>query len=719
MRGVALLLLLLTGHAFASEPLVLSVRVNGTDKATVIFERDGNTISAAPDAWASLGLELQPGELAKEQITAQELGIEYKLDEETQAIELDVPAERLPVQSVDGDRLSMPELAPAATGVLLNYSLAGNKTGSNLALSAGHEVRVAGRWGSVSTTGQANYTTHEGASYQRGQTKWRYDDYGRLISYEVGDVIAGGMQAGGFRIAKDPAALDPYTPIYPVPVLGGIAVDAGTARILSNGLPIDDRPVERGAFTLERPLASGLNNTVIILKDRFGREQRITRQLYVSRDVLKKGSTTWEVAAGAQRENQDYGQIVAYGRYSRGMTDRWTMTGVAELTKDARNASVEARIVLPRGVVDVRASGSTSAQGSGTQFGVGYTYQGPVAGVSVQHLRASDDYWQLAGGVKNQTSASLNLGRAGSPIQARVSYLDLDGQAFAEAGASYQRGNHNLQLGVRRDFQRRETSLEAGYRYTFGNGGAYASARQSPGQQALRVGAEYSGAVKDSYYRVVATQDRFNDSTRSSVRGSLDMQQGYATAEVTNQDGQLSVSATYEGAVHIGGSGVQRLKSVSDGYVVVRVPGVVGVPVQVNNRTIGKTNAKGEIVVGGLPSLATTKVSLDQRELPIGVSIQEPELMIAPRRQTGALAEFEVLGLNALTFTIQRDTPIKPGALAKSGEVEAQIGFDGQLFLEDPAPGQAFAVSDEVGSCQFTLPTPLPNADADTVLLCQ
>lgn len=108
-------------------------------------------------------------------MSAQALGVGLAVDEATATVVLDLPADRLKAQRVARERTERGPIAPPAPGVLVNYSVAGMVSEQQQALSLGHEVRKAGRWGVISTSGQVN-TDALGTGYIRGVTRWQKDD---------------------------------------------------------------------------------------------------------------------------------------------------------------------------------------------------------------------------------------------------------------------------------------------------------------------------------------------------------------------------------------------------------------------------------------------------------------------------------------------------------------------------------------------------------------
>lgn len=236
MRGAvaaSLLVLILALPAQAAVPTdaavaLLEVHLNGKNThETGLFWHEGKSLAAEPAEWVRLGLTLSAQEQGKARITTEELGVSVQVDEPTQTVAMIVPGNRLPMKTIDADKRALPPPSPVAGGVLMNYSLAGTHAGKFTGMSLGHEVRTGGKWGVLSTSGQLNVDTARGAQYIRGNTFWQYDDSQHLISYQAGDVRVGGVSMGGISVSKDPRALDPLHPVFPLPTIGGLAMEAG------------------------------------------------------------------------------------------------------------------------------------------------------------------------------------------------------------------------------------------------------------------------------------------------------------------------------------------------------------------------------------------------------------------------------------------------------------------------------------------------------------
>lgn len=717
---------------------LMEVHINGRNThETGVFWKVGDDLVAEPGEWSRLGIVLTDEEKGQPQLVSQTLGITIAIDDKTQTVAMKVPGNRQPMSNIRDDARTLPPSSPVAGGVLVNYSLAGSHSTGFTGMSLGHEVRTGGKWGVLSTSGQLNVDTARGAQYLRGNTFWQYDDSQHLISYQAGDVRVGGVSMGGISVSKDPRALDPLHPVFPLPTIGGLAMEAGELRVLANGRQVATHDIDAGPFTIENlPIPSGRSTTDLVVKDAYGREQVIaTESLYFTPQLLRKGLTTWEVGAGKVRQRNEYGQLGTAASFEHGVSDRWTLTGGVQASKDGHNATLGSRFLAGNaGVVSVEASQSSSdTLGTGNRVAVGWDYAGPRFGVSVFHEQ-SKNYWDLSrlnpllDPISEETRLALTYRSPQNSIVGRLGYTMMETQKrtveFADLNLAYRNGPHTVQARGLYDMQKHEPTMELSYRYNFGSGNVYASVRQAPNITQARLTGQVVGDTKSGdYYQLtgdVLADDRGNK--RATVRGSLSTDTGYAMASVSGGTSDPAVSASYSGAVHIGGDGVSWLRTVSDGYAVVRIPGVAGVPVKVNNRVVGKTDETGTLVVAPLVSLIGNKISIDDKALPMEVSLERSEAIAAPRRLSGALVEFPVKGLNARTVIVQRgEAVVAAGAAATAeGQPEAMVGYDGLLFLDAPKPGQVVQITDGLGQCTAGLPDPLPAyTEAPAVVQCR
>ena len=709
------------------EPSFLVPTINGkASQTTVMFwPLDGQWVTDAGE-WKAMGIQLK--ETEQGDLGNVTLGIEFVVDAATQTVAMVVPAERMPVQTKT--RYSnVPTLSPAAPGVLVNYSVAGRLTETSQALSLGHEVRTAGPWGVLSTSGQANWSSRQGAEYVRGSTYWQFDDNKRQMTYQAGDVIAGGsspVSLGGVRIAKDPTALDPYNPAYAQPTLGGLAVDAATITVLSNKAPVANYDVSKGPFIIENfPLSPGRNNNQLVVKDAFGRQIVLSdSDFYFSPSILKKGMKTWEFAAGALRNGlNSYGEVGATGNLAYGLSDKWTLQGSAQANKEHRNTSLGVRTKLGMaGTLDAQIGQSSGPEGTGTSLKIAYDYQGPQFGIHAQHER-NENYWQLSNlpvEERTRVSASWHTKDNAFRVRAGASSLKTDTLEVRSADVSlrYTKGPHSVTAGAVLNLDTSETHFDLGYRYRFDQGSVAVRARKAPDVTASLSGS-YRGEVAGKEFTVQGeVLDRGGEQS-ARVSGVMMGELTDSRVDASYSNGAVSLSGSVNGALHIGRGGITPLRTTQDSFAVIDVPGIAGVPVKINGREVGVTDENGRIVAGQLGSLTMTQVKLDDRSLPIEVQLEMSEQNVASKRRSGVHVVFPVKTQTARSFTVKRAAgqAIEPGTAIKSDVESTIIGFDGALFVDQAAPGQV--LESETLGCSVTLPTPLPAFEAPAELVCK
>lgn len=724
---LALMLAVGGAHARVPEgatPMLLLPTVDGKAKRTpsLFWQLDG-AWHAEASTWAGLGVVLQPDETGA--LSAPLLGVELVVNEDDAVVAVTIPASRLPVQTNGRERSQA--LSPAAPGVLVNYSLSGLASEASQGASLALDARTAGRWGVFQTTGQLNASSGRGGEFQRGITRWQRDDLDRQLTWQAGDVFAGSSRSivglGGVRVAKDPRALDPTTPTYPVPFLGGIALDPGTVEVLANEARVLQRDVGRGPFVVDgNPLSAGANQTAVVVRDAYGRESVLSEQrFYVSPTLLRDGLTTWDVAVGRVREDAaTYGTLGASAAMAWGASDQWTFRAGGQMDEDQNgHLTLGATTVLGTfGTLDVEAGQSTEG---GRRWSAAYDYQGPTFGARLEHER-NDAFWRLRSStaldVQERTRASVSW-RPHRDVSLRAGYAAVQTERtqtrFLDASVSVRRGLHRFGAGVVRDFERGDTRVDLGYQLALGSHRVAARVRSAPDANAW--GLRYAGRVNVKGQDVSLAADVEDGARGMEARGmaSWNTNVGFARVSASSGFGTPYASGTFSGAVHFDRQGVSFLRPASSAFAVIDVPGQANVPVRVGGRVIGQTNAKGRLVTGNVGALHPTAVRLDDRALPVGVQLGDTEQEAMAGRLAGMHVVFPVTTDQARTFRLTGAT-ISPGTTATTAREQTQAGFDGLLYLEHPEPGMAVEVA---GVCRAVLPSPLPSVATTTPLECE
>lgn len=706
------------------EPVLAApIQANGVSaKVPVLLWQQGGAWVAEGSTWQQLGVTLRPEE-AGENLTDQSLGVVVAYNPENATVQLTIPAERQPAQRLTRQGSPVPTVSPAIGGVLVNYNLATQRTGGQQATSLALEARTGGRWGVLSSTGQLNQAP-AGFEMRRGMTAWQKDDLQRQLAWQVGDVYAtpriGPVALGGIRLAKDPAALDPLTPTWPVPTLGGIALDPGQVKVLSNQAEVTRQDIKAGPFTVEgRNVALGASQTAVVVRDTYGRETAVSIQrLYVSPVLLRSGLSAWEIAAGQVREDENhYGEAGISGSWAKGVNDRWTARAGGQIDEQGKGNLTLGSTWAPGtwGVFDGEVG--RSSQG-GTRWVASYDYRGPTLGVRLEH-EENDGFWRLqstyATPIASRTQASVFY-RPDRRITVRGTYSAIDtgrsSLAFAALGVSANLGKAGqVSANVVKDMKGGDLQAAASYTYRFGSKASLGvRARQAPGQDALTTRATYR---TDGGLRLAAEHTEGDQgSTRATAEANL--RYGDVRASMDHYDGQTTAAASFSGSLFLDHRGVAFGRPAYASFAVVDVPGQAGLPVRVNGAPVGTTNRQGRVLVTDVPSLLPSTVSLKEKELPVGMEIGETEKQAVAPRQGGVRVTFPVLTQNARSFVLI-GTAIQPGTMATTPNEQAMVGYDGALYLEHPESGMAVEVS---GVCKAVLPSPLPGVDEVAGLRC-
>lgn len=736
IRALILSLLLWPMVAWAvpedAEVLVLLPVVNGTAAPVAPFWKTSEGWTTDAEHWAAMGVVLEDGEQGKA-LSARALGVSLVIREEESSVLVAVPAQRLPVQRVGktyphaGAPLGEPD-----TGVLVNYNLAGriSSTGSQGA-SVGHEVRFNAFGGTVVSTGQANWDSEHGLDYVRGQSYWRRDDLERLRVYQLGDVFATAgdpVAMAGLRIARDPGALDPLRPTYPVPVLGGIALDPGTVRVLANESEILNEAIEAGPIEVDRySLAPGATRATVVVRDRYGRETLVDEAtLYVAPQLLRPGLTTWEVAAGAVRQGEDAYRGLGFSvAAARGINERWTLHGRAQIGESGHHAVAGTLVALgAAGVLEAELGASAGPAGSGSRVAVAYEYRARHASVRLEHER-NEGWWRLAPdravGIEQSTRLRAHF-RPNRALQWHVGLSDLRTPDYryqtADLGLHYTRGPHAVGAQLLHDFQGRGSRVEVGYRYTFGQGQtATVRARQGQGSDAVAVGGTARGDVRGMPVFVAGEFERGAQGSRLQGMADWRTSVGDARIEVRSQAGDWSASGNFRGSVHLSSDGMSWNPSVPSAYAVVEVPGIAGVPVLLNGMVVGKTDQDGRLMIPGVSALVPQTVALDERALPPDIQVGDSRRVQMAPRLGGMRIRFPIASDSARGFIVRHRGALLPlGTEFRAGAMVALVGYDGLLYLQQTASGQVW-VAEGLG-CQVRIPDPLPAATETVELAC-
>ena len=665
------------------------------------------------------------------------LGVRY--DSVAQRLELMLPPTWLPEQQL-GAGGPVDRLRPlVGRGFLLNYELyASNPGRAESSTALWTEQRWFGRSGLWSNTGVAR-RTRSGASgnfsgsqgYLRYDTSWRYSDTDAVRTVTAGDLITAtlpwgsAVRIGGIQVARNFAIRPDLVP-YPLPTFSGQAAVPSAVDLFINGQRAGRENVLPGPFTLNTmPFITGAGEAAVVTTDALGRQVLTTVPFYVASTLLKRGTDDYAVSAGALRrgygeDSFGYGRAVASGSWRYGWSDALTLEARGELARGLTVGGGGAVATLGRyGVLN----GALAHGGNGVQWTAGYQYNAQRFGLALQHTQRSAGWRDLAdldrdagasaGRSNTQLTTSLSLGALGAVA---IGYFDArarDGARSRVATASYSRAlgsssflsmNLNKALGTDDYLVQLQWTLLLGDRGAMsvvgtrdrnGFGRQLQYSRTPPPAGGLGWNLSYAnGAGPDDYRQGSMTW-----------RGDHLQLQGGAYA----QGGRSATWAGASGSLVAMDGGWFAANRINDAFALVAT-GVGDVPVRFENQVIGRTDARGHLLVPGVNAYYPARFEIDLLDLPEDLQVAQSEQWVLLGAGSGALLRFPIQQVRAASITLvdSAGQPLPVGMsvqLLGSGR-SATLGWDGQVYLEGLAQDNELLVRGAgVPSCRarFTL----------------
>ncbi len=724
--------------------LFLDVEVNGMDHGLAQFRLVENELWATRSVLQGLGLRLDGAEAGGDELVslATTFGDNLAYDAASQSLSIMVEPGRLAVAT---SRLNFYDedhpIAESATGALVNYDIYANYADGQVTLDGVTETRVFSGNFLLENTGLfrlGNRGAGQATQFLRLDTSAAMTFPDRRLTLRVGDIVTRSTslsrpsRIGGVRFGTD-FALQPYLVTAPVPAFYGEATLPSTVDLYIDGIRRYSGEVAPGPFEIGSgpTRVNGAANAELVVTDVLGQVTRIDYPLYDTPLLLRRGLTDWSVEVGAVRrhyglESFNYGQsLVASASLRRGLTNAITIEGHAELGAEFGNAGGGIVWAVPQwGVLTASAAASQGNDTTGHRLEVGYSYSNSRFNLAASMQRTSQSYIDIPASEgaafpieRDIVSVGYNsdwLGSFGAslirqrfPSEARRSY----------ASATWNRAlNDNFALSFSADVNLADTSergVFATLTFVPGNRDHFratvqANERRTTGAFGYRRSVPYEGgtgwAIDGSY-----GGNRFRGSAQVDHLGSF----GQATAGTrifgSNVSGYLGLS----GSIVAMDGGFYSSRKIFDGFAVVSTSGVADVPVNLNNRKIGQTNVNGQLLITGLNAYQRNRVSIDTTNLPADIEVASVAQQAVPSLRTGVSVTFDLSPSHAVLLTLVDESgiPIAAGTMAGPEGSEPRslmVGFDGQLFIDNPVPGSRILVEAENGPCRIELPPEFP-----------
>jgi outer membrane usher protein len=273
------------------------------------------------------------------------------------------------------------------------------------------------------------------------------------------------------------------------------------------------------------------------------------------------------------------------------------------------------------------------------------------------------------------------------------------------------RGRGNLGFSLLRSTSKRSNNAAfVTYTQAFGRGRTLASsgmASRGAGQHHSELRATVNQATptdRGAGWRVGATEGGDYDAW---------WQQRFEAADL---ELQASRSSARSGQSVLLSGGVSRLegtwraaRSMQGSFALVDLGGIADVPVYLENRPVGKTDANGYVVLPNLLPYVPNRITISPEDLPLDAAISARTMVVSPARRSGVLARVPVEKIHPAVFrlALPDDTPVPAGAevqLNGGHFVVAMAGLTYVTTLDRNSSGYATWPN---GSCSFHVDAPV------------
>jgi len=698
-------------------------------------------------------------------------GVVATYDEEKQTIGFDALEESRAARVIDAQADDIPpteeEEKPVITsnmGGLINYTVYGSTGGpkwddltSFQGVSSLLEGRLFGPYG-VLTSSQILSSSHaENFGTTRLDTRWSYSDPERLMTYNVGDIISGGLswtrptRLGGIQIRRN-FTLRPDLVTMPLPELSGSAAVPSTVDVYVDNAQRASRSVPSGPFSITNlPIITGSGTARLVVRDALGRETISETPFYASSDLLAKGLADFSAEIGFARryygvESNNYDERpVGSATLRYGLTNQLTLEAHVEGAEDFYNGGAGS-------VFNIGTFGIGSVAASASKFGNETGYQ-VAASIEAElwDIKFFARTQRTFGDFNDMASVTADIAKFGLPLtiysakpprsldQASVSLppifenlnlnfsyaqletADFDKSRILSMTATKSIGQKgNVFLSTFTDLERKGSfGVFAGLSWML-DGNITASTGISTDDTGTSVTAELMKSeqpvVGSTGWRV---RGSYGQNDIASASGSYRTSIGRAEAGVEKYNDNVRANAQFEGSIIAASGGVFLSNRVDDAFSVVDV-GAPGVEVFYENRPIGKTDKRGKFLVTDLRSYEANAISIDPSNLPLDASVETTRQVVRPSDRSGAVVDFNVSAHNKpalVTIRNEAGEYIETGASVKlNGTEDTIVGYDGQVYIENAAGSNTLLVQQSDGvNCTVTFNAPT-NASGRTTI---
>lgn len=711
----------------AQESLLLDISINGRSRKRVLefVQVQGRILANASDL---LELDLilpENGDQGLIDLTSIP-GWSYQLDLQGQAIQLKVPNSSLAPLQLSRTRASPTDLPLRSDfGATLNYDTQFTRYNGQASSSTLVDLRLFEDRGVFDSGVLQTDNAYQKRTVRLNST-YTHSDEVSLRAYNAGDFINGGLswtrpiRMAGVQMTTN-FGLRPDLVTFPLPSMSGEVAVPSSVDIFVNGLHQLTSQVEQGPFEVTQlPASNGGGDISIVVKDASGRQTSQTLPFYTSTALLQPGLDSLSVELGTVRrryasESNDYVDSAASVSYRHGMTSDLTLESHLETTSGLIMTGVGLDYLVGNlGVLSASAAVSNHVEKVGKQYELGFSHSTPSLSYGLSILHADGQFSDIASVNDDpmpRTTLRANLGiplpGIGSfgLVYAKKLVNIYDQYDIYDRYGSYTDEPTSVNTStLSATFSTRLPWQTFGYITAFhdfegatGNG-VFIGVSIPIGRRAM-VSASSSVSGGSAYQTIQAQQTavqqgdvgwKIAQQTGAQSRRTLgvDYKTPWALIGAETESGSdgNALRATARGAVTTMDGHLFASNSINDSFAVVDTDGLSGVTVLQENRTVGRTNTDGLLLVEDLRAYESNRLAIDPNDVPMDSSLDNVERKVRPRDRSGILVKFPISRSYGATLRLvdEQNHPLALGSqvtLSGTG-AKSVVGYDGLTFFD-------------------------------------
>jgi outer membrane usher protein len=745
-----LALQLYISFAYSAERVLLDVFLNGEERGEYFLQltEDGDVLFPLQD-FVSLGLENLPEKISLSEgpVSLRSLypDIMYEINEADASLLINAAPALFKENVIDFSRKISPNVITSGIpSLVLNYA-ADYSSGNNFDfLSFNAPLEVVVRTEKLLFLSNFFYSKSKAVDrFSRLMSSVIIDDDDALTRYTFGDFssssgeLGGSGNFGGISVSKN-FSLNPYFIRTPDFSLSRFIQTTSELEVYVNDMLVKEEMVPPGKFSLINvPVTAGAGSTTIVIRDAFGREERITDPYYYSQLLLRPRLHEFSYNLGFEREdfgteNFAYGRLAFMGFHRYGFAQWFTGGYHAEVNEDTLNIGPEGTLVLGLGG-ELGFTGSFSAQrgrfGNALSLSYAYGSKGFAGRLSLTQMSkdyanlsvsASDEKLYLQGsagvGFYEKFLGSLSLNASKTVMHS--------GEKLKQFFIIYSRKlSRNILLLFR--FQRSEQNqiindVFIGVNGFFGKSNIGSIEYETDGitsrvftqfQKSAPSGTGFGYSIDINMLEKGEYEWQIDGVLSSLYKGRYGEYSGEYRRIGSEDLYNLSVS----GSVACADKSLYLSRPITNSFAIVKVDGLKGVSVNHNNEKVAVTDRRGDAIIPNLIFNYENELSLASNDLPMNYNFTVTKKTVAPPLRGGSIVTFDVVKIQAfmgkLFFNVDgQKVPAEYAGLEirmDGKTLESIIGIGGEFYLENIPPGKYKArVFSEERECEFELIIP-------------